>query len=212
MDISKIREDYSKSYLLEENIIENPFGQFKKWLDDALNSEILEPTAMHLATISAELRPNGRIVLLKHFDENGFCFFTNFNSQKGNDIVLNSFGSITFFWPDLERQIRIGGKIEKMDVVDSEKYFKERPRNSQIGAWASPQSQIIESREILEQNYIDFEKKFENVTIPKPDNWGGYCLKPDRFEFWQGRQSRLHDRITFNLNENKTWDINRLAP
>ncbi len=212
MDISKIREDYSKSYLLEENIIENPFGQFRKWLDVALNSEILEPTAMHLATISAELRPNGRIVLLKHFDENGFCFFTNFNSQKGNDILLNSFGSITFFWPDLERQIRIGGGIEKIDVVDSEKYFKERPRNSQIGAWASPQSQIIESREILEQNYIDFEKKFENVTVPKPDNWGGYCLKPDRFEFWQGRQSRLHDRITFNLNENKTWDINRLAP
>lgn len=212
MDISKIRENYSKLYLLEENLNVSPFGQFSKWFDEVLKSEVLEPTAMHLATVNAESRPNGRIVLLKQFDENGFCFFTNFDSQKGKDILLNSFGSITFFWPELERQVRIGGKIEKMDIIDSNKYFAERPRNSQIGAWASPQSKIIENREVLDKSFADFEKKFENISIPKPDHWGGYCLKPDRFEFWQGRQSRLHDRITYILSAKNTWEIKRLAP
>jgi pyridoxamine 5'-phosphate oxidase len=212
MDISGLREEYSKSAFLENNVLLNPFEQFAKWFGEAVSSKVLEPNAMHLATLGKNMKPDGRIVLLKDFDENGFTFYTNYQSRKAADMEQNPFASITFFWPELERQIRIEGIISKVDAKISSDYFEKRPRKSQIGAWASPQSQIVEGREMLENNFDLYEKKFENTDVPKPDHWGGYNLSPDYFEFWQGRRSRLHDRITFSKNEKNVWEIYRLAP
>jgi pyridoxamine 5'-phosphate oxidase len=212
MDISGLREEYSKSAFLENNVLLNPFDQFAKWFGEAVSSKVLEPNAMHLATLGKNMKPDGRIVLLKDFDENGFTFYTNYQSRKAADMAQNPFASITFFWPELERQIRIEGIISKVDTKTSSDYFEKRPRKSQIGAWASPQSQIVEGREVLENNFDLYEKKFENTEVPKPDHWGGYNLSPDYFEFWQGRRSRLHDRITFSKNKKNDWKISRLAP
>lgn len=212
MDISGLREEYSKLAFLENNVLLNPFEQFAKWFGEAVSSKVLEPNAMHLATLGKNMKPDGRIVLLKDFDENGFTFYTNYQSRKAADMAQNPFASITFFWPELERQIRIEGIISKVDTKTSSDYFEKRPRKSQIGAWASPQSQIVEGREVLENNFDLYEKKFENTEVPKPDHWGGYNLSPDYFEFWQGRRSRLHDRITFSKNEKNVWEIFRLAP
>lgn len=212
MDISGLREEYSKSAFLESNILTNPFDQFGKWFDEAATSKVIEPNAMHLATLGGNQRPNGRIVLLKDFNESGFTFYTNYLSRKAGNMAQNPFGAITFFWPELERQVRIEGLISKVDTKTSSEYFEKRPRKSQIGAWASPQSQIVENREVLETNFEFYDKKFENVNVPKPDHWGGYCLMPDYFEFWQGRRSRLHDRIIFSKSEENQWVIKRLAP
>jgi pyridoxamine 5'-phosphate oxidase len=211
MDISNIRTDYKKLELLENNVSDNPFDQFGNWFDETLKSEVLEPNAMHLATIGANNRPTGRIVLLKGFDENGFSFFTNYESKKAGQLFANEFAAITFFWPALERQIRIEGVVVKVSDSESSEYFKQRPRKSQLGAWSSPQSQTIANRDVLEENYNNFEQKFEGQEIPRPLHWGGYCLKPDYFEFWQGRRSRLHDRIVYAQN-NGIWEISRIAP
>ncbi len=212
MDISNIRTDYKKHEVLENKVENDPITQFKIWFEEAVNSKVNEPNAMHLATIGENNRPTGRIVLLKGFDPQGFSFFTNYKSKKADQIINNNYGCITFFWPELERQVRIEGKIEKLSEDESTKYFKERPRKSQIGAWASPQSKIIENRESLESDFEKFELKFGDEPIPKPEIWGGYILKPDYFEFWQGRRSRLHDRIIYTINEPSEWEINRLAP
>lgn len=212
MDISSIRTDYAKMALDEGMVDKNPVNQFKKWFQDAVNGHVHEPNAMHLATIGERQRPTGRIVLLKSFDTNGFVFYTNYNSKKATELAQNSFGAITFFWPELERQIRIEGKIEKYTITEAEKYFAERPRLSQIGAWASPQSEKIENRAYLEENFKTYEKKFEGEDIPKPTHWGGYILKPDYFEFWQGRRSRLHDRVVYSAVEGAIWEIFRIAP
>jgi pyridoxamine 5'-phosphate oxidase len=212
MDIYGIREEYTKAILEENNINSSPFVQFEKWFEETLKSKVNEPNAMHLSTISENMRPVGRVVLLKFFDTSGLCFFTNYNSRKASNLAFNPFGALTFFWPELERQIRIEGTIDKMSEAESITYFSERPRKSQLGAWASPQSEEIESRAVLEENYKKLEEKFEGKQVPRPEHWGGYRLRPDYFEFWQGRRSRLHDRIIYKMGSNALWEIKRIAP
>jgi pyridoxamine 5'-phosphate oxidase len=212
VQISSLREDYTKAILLEEDVLSDPFKQFEKWFAEAVECKVHEPNAMHLATTNANNLPDGRIVLLKNFNAQGLSFFTNYESQKGADLVQNPFAAVTFFWPELERQIRIRGSVKRVPEVESVNYFNERPRKSQLGAWSSSQSKVIANRAFLDDNYTLFEKKFEGVDIPKPDNWGGFLLSPIYFEFWQGRSSRLHDRITFTQTESMTWEIARLAP
>ncbi len=212
MDLSKIREEYSKAELIENEMAALPLMQFEKWFKVAIETKVNEPNAMHLATINAKNRPSGRIVLLKYFNETGFSFFTNYKSNKGADLRHNPFGSITFFWPELERQIRIEGVVSKLSEKESEKYFAERPRKSQIGAWASAQSETVLNRAELEANFIFYENKFEGKIIPKPPHWGGYILQPDYYEFWQGRRSRLHDRLIYKLSDTKAWVLCRLSP
>jgi pyridoxamine 5'-phosphate oxidase len=211
-DIASIRKNYSRQALTEESVSNDPLDQFKVWLNEAILSEVLEPTALVLSTVSADCRPSARVVLLKEVSSDGFVFFTNYDSRKGQDLAGRPFGSITFFWAELERQVRIEGTIVKVPSDVSDVYFHSRPRGSQIGAWASPQSREIDSREELEQAEAKFEKDFANlVVVPRPKHWGGYVLKPDLIEFWQGRPNRLHDRIVFEQAD-KHWSRKRLAP
>lgn len=211
IDITSLRLSYSQNELLEENVLENPFKQFGKWFEEALSAKILEPNAMHLATISGR-KPHGRIVLLKGFDENGFSFYTNYLSNKGREIAEIPFASLTFFWGDLERQVRIEGSIEQVSEQDSDEYFHSRPRGSQIGAWVSAQSKVIEGRKVLEERLESLENEFKDLNIiPRPEHWGGYRVIPDRIEFWQGRPNRLHDRILFT-KVGDDWKIERLSP
>lgn len=210
-DLASLRLSYSQNELLEKNVLTNPFKQFAKWFDEALDAKVLEPNAMHASTIS-DGKPHGRIVLLKGFDENGFVFFTNYESNKGKEIEQNIFASLTFFWGDLERQVRIEGKIEKVSGQESDDYFHSRPRGSQIGAWVSNQSKVIDGRKVLEDKLLSLEKEFENIEIiPRPPHWGGYRVIPDKIEFWQGRPNRLHDRILYTKEANN-WKIERLSP
>jgi pyridoxamine 5'-phosphate oxidase len=210
-DIASLRLSYSQNELLEKNVLPNPFKQFGNWFDEALNAQVLEPNAMHASTISNG-KPHGRIVLLKGFDENGFVFFTNYESNKGKQIEENNFASLTFFWGDLERQVRIEGKIEKVSAEESDEYHHSRPRGSQIGAWVSNQSSVIEGRKVLEDRLLALEKQFENTdVIPRPPHWGGYRVIADKIEFWQGRPNRLHDRILYSKLANE-WKIERLSP
>lgn len=211
-DIAAIREDYSKGSLSEVDTLENPIKQFQLWFEQALASQVLEPNAMVLGTLSTKGFPSTRVVLLKDIKAGGFSFFTNYTSQKGQDIARNAKVSLLFFWAELQRQVRIEGEVTFLSEDDSDEYFASRPKGSQIGAWSSPQSQIIADREYLESRVRDREKEFENLeTIPRPTFWGGYLVKPSRIEFWQGRSSRLHDRIVYS-KENNTWTKNRLAP
>lgn len=209
-DIAAIRKEYALEKLEIDSVKANPMEQFQDWFSEALNSQMLEPTAMHLATVGEGGKPSGRIVLLKGIDS-GFLFFTNYESRKGKEMENNSFASLTFFWAELERQVRIEGKIEKISAEDSDNYFQSRPKGSQIGAIASAQSQVIESREILEQKMQALTKQYENELPPRPLHWGGYRLVPEVIEFWQGRQSRLHDRIRYSV-EGSHWEIERLSP
>ncbi|MDO8549823.1 MAG: pyridoxamine 5'-phosphate oxidase [Ignavibacteria bacterium] len=196
---------------LTKSIVDkNPFKQFEIWYQEILKSDVKEPTAMTLATASKKGFPSARTVLLKEYDEKGFLFFTNYESRKGKELIENPAAELLFYWMDLQRQVRISGKVEKTDREDSEQYFKTRPLKSRIGAWASKQSEIIPDREYLEKRFSEFEKKFKD-DVPLPSNWGGFRLIPERFEFWQGRESRLHDRICY-LKKNKEWEIVRLSP
>ncbi len=207
-ELSNIRKDFSQQALNEDNLLGNPIHQFKLWLNKAIESNLPEPTAMTLCTVSPEGIPSARVVLLKNLDENtGFWFYTNYESHKGNDLKHNPHAAINFFWPLLERQVRITGTVSKLDESDSDDYFYSRPIESQIGAIASPQSRVIESREQLEGWLANAKKG----TIKRPDNWGGYALMPTEIEFWQGRASRLHDRIRYRLNGSE-WKQERLAP
>lgn len=211
MNISAIRKEYSLKTLDISNLSNNPIDQFNLWFQEALLAKVIETNAMTLSTIGVDGIPNGRIVLLKDVDT-GFIFFTNYESEKGKEIAKNPLGSLTFFWAELERQVRIKGKIEKVSAELSDKYFFSRPFGSQIGAWTSPQSQKIDSREELEQRQQEVENKFKNTPITRPPHWGGFRLTPSNVEFWQGRPSRLHDRVSYELKEKGDWQLSILAP
>ena len=211
-DIENLRQDYNAASLNETDVDANPMRQFDKWFNEAINFKVHEPNAMTLATATHDGRPSARIVLLKGFNDDGFKFYTNYLSRKGKEISKNPLGALVFHWGDMERQIRIEGTIDKLDRDYSEKYFHSRPKLSQIGAVASPQSQEITSREELEQRMAQLEIEYADSTVPKPSFWGGYVLRPRLIEFWQGRRNRLHDRIVYKKTDNKNWKIVRLAP
>ena len=208
-DVASLRLNYLLNELLEENVLKNPFAQFEKWFNEALEAQVPEPNAMHLATVS-DGKPHGRIVLLKGFDDAGFVFFTNYQSNKGQQMAEVPYASLTFFWVQQERQVRIEGRIEKTSAAESDEYFQQRPRGSQIGAWVSNQSRIV-TREGLEERTKELEDWYGDDVIPRPPHWGGYRLIPESIEFWQGRPSRLHDRLLFT-REGDDWKIERLSP
>lgn len=210
--IAELRKEYSLQILSEKNAEADAFDQFEKWWKEAIASEIVEPNAMILATSSADGLPSARVVLLKGFDRHGFVFFTNYNSYKGQQLAENPRACLVFLWKELERQIRITGLVEKVSVEESNDYFNSRPPLSRIAAWASPQSQVIASRNWLDENEKNFESQFKNRVIERPPHWGGYRVMPTDIEFWQGRPNRLHDRLNYSLNENGSWLIERLAP
>ena len=210
MNIADIRKDYALRRLEESDADADPLRQFRQWLDEAIRAEVPEPTAMTLATADAAGRPSARVVLLKGVDERGFVFFTNYQSRKGIELATRPHAALVFFWKELERQVRIEGDIEKVSVADNDAYYRSRPLGSRIGAWASPQSQPIESREWLEARVREAEAK-HGENPQRPSHWGGYRLVPDALEFWQGRQSRLHDRIAYK-RQASVWARTRLAP
>lgn len=211
INIEDIRTDYRLSELHEKQVDKSPLTQFSIWFEQALQAGVEEVNAMTLATVNAEGAPNARIVLLKDLEDNGFVFYTNYQSNKGHDLSVNPKASLVFFWPALQRQVRINGLVEKVSTKTAENYFHSRPIGSQLGAWASPQSQVIADRKILEQNLHAVTVKYKNETVPKPAHWGGYKVIPSSIEFWQGRASRLHDRILYT-KAGTEWKIERLAP
>jgi pyridoxamine 5'-phosphate oxidase len=210
-EISGIRRDYSLTELQETTVFNDPFKQFSKWMEEAVKSGIIDASAMILATADKDSIPDVRVVLLKGFDEKGFIFYTNYDSKKGRHLIENPNASILFFWKEFERQIRISGSVIKVSAEESEKYFHSRPYESQIAAWASNQSEVIPGREFLEKKFNDIKDKYHDKEIPLPPNWGGFKLLANYFEFWQGRENRLHDRISY-LKEDSAWKIARLAP
>lgn len=198
---------------LDEQRIENdPIKQFQLWFDEAIAAKLPMPDAMSLATVTPDGRPTARMVLLKQVDGYGFVFFTNYQSSKARQLEINPYAALVLYWPQLERQVRVEGKVTKTSAEESEAYFKTRPRESQIGAWASPQSEVISARDVLEQRAHELEEQYCDREIDCPAHWGGFRLKPDRIEFWKGRVGRLHDRILYELQPDGTWTIKRLAP
>jgi pyridoxamine 5'-phosphate oxidase len=209
--IANIRNEYKLDGLLEQDAHENPLKQFEKWFEEVIKSDIDESNAMVLSTCVSN-KPSSRVVLLKGIDAHGFVFFTNYQSKKGKSMALNPQVSLNFFWKELERQVRVEGLVEKVTAEESDIYFASRPRASQIGAWVSAQSEVIPDRETLAQQVQNIEAKFEGVAVSRPPHWGGYRVIPHYIEFWQGRPSRLHDRIAYTLNEDHSWKIERLSP
>ena len=209
--MADLRKDYQLASLNEGDVHADPIQQFDKWLKEAIAAELPEPTAMTLATVTADGRPAARIVLLKAVDENDFSFFTNYDSHKGGQLATQPWAALVFHWVELERQVRIEGPVKKVASEDSAHYFAQRPRLSQIGAWASPQSRTIASREWLEQQFAAAGERFKD-SVPLPPFWGGYRVMPESIEFWQGRQSRLHDRLLYRRVADHTWSLERLAP
>lgn len=212
MSIASIRRDYMRESLSETDVSPDPFRQFGHWWEEAVKAEIDEVNAMALSTVSLSGRPSSRVVLLKGFDDAGFVFFTNYESRKGMELANNPHAGLLFFWKELERQVRIEGICERVSEVESDAYFFSRPEGSRIGAWASPQSREIDSRDILETDLAGWQERFRDTSIPRPPHWGGLRIVPDVFEFWQGRQNRLHDRIHYRLTTGKDWKMSRLAP
>ncbi|MBI5917274.1 MAG: pyridoxamine 5'-phosphate oxidase [Bacteroidetes bacterium] len=208
-----LREDYKSNGLTINDLDANVFAQFHNWFQDALKAGAGEPNAMTLATSTPDGRPSARVVLLKDYGPDGFTFFTNYESRKGRELEANPNVALVFLWLDLQRQVRIEGQVEKLPRAASESYFQSRPRGSQIGAWASPQSSLLENREVLEAKVEAAEKKFQGVDrLPLPEFWGGYLVKPTLIEFWQGQSSRLHDRFQYTKQADGGWLIERLAP
>jgi pyridoxamine 5'-phosphate oxidase len=210
MKIADIRKEYSSKILEINEVEKSPLEQFKRWMEEALSAKVMEPNAMNLATIGLDGRPCSRIVLLKGIDH-GFVFYTNYSSKKGRELTENPFASLNFFWPEMERQVRIEGKTERVSEQESDEYFLSRPLESQIGAWTSPQSQEIPDRLYLEEKRKSYEEKFSREALYRPAHWGGFRLIADRLEFWQGRPGRLHDRVKYERKGN-AWKIVRLAP
>jgi pyridoxamine 5'-phosphate oxidase len=211
--LAALRKTYAQRTLSEADVLPDAVQQFRLWLNEALAAQLEEPTALTLSTVSATGQPSARVVLLKGLPEdNGFLFYTNYESRKGQELAAQPLAAISFFWPGLERQVRVEGRVEKAPEALSTEYFQSRPRSSQLGAWASPQSQVIESREELEAREAELAQQFgDQDPLPRPPHWGGYILRPQRIEFWQGRPSRLHDRIVYE-REGSAWHRSRLAP
>jgi pyridoxamine 5'-phosphate oxidase len=211
--LQALRREYSGETLNPANVLKDPFLQFANWLHLLMEKNPGDPNAMVLATADKQGRPSARVVLLKEFDHRGFVFYTNYNSKKGKEIDANPNASLLFYWPDLHQQVRIEGVLEKNSPEDAKNYFNERPRESRISAWISPQSHVIESKELLEEKYLELSDKYNDQEIPYPSFWGGYCLKPNLFEFWQGQPNRLHDRVQYRFVEDTgEWVIEQLAP
>ncbi|MBL7888609.1 MAG: pyridoxamine 5'-phosphate oxidase [Bacteroidia bacterium] len=209
--INTLRHDFSKQTLDESQVDKSPFLQFEKWFKEAVDAHVNEPNAMTVATASKSGKPAARILLLRNFNENGFVFYTNYTSRKGEEIDENPNCALLFFWPELERQVRIEGKLIKQSSAESDLYFNTRPRTSKLGAWTSPQSKVVKNREELDELYEQMSQRFPSEDVPRPPHWGGYVLQPDSIEFWQGRPSRMHDRILYTLLKGN-WKIERLAP
>ena len=210
-NLADLRQHYTKGGLEEHQIPDSPFTLFNEWFKQAGELGVLEPNAMVLSTVSADNKPSSRVVLLKGIEDEGFIFYTNYESRKGKELEFNPYISILFFWPEAERQIRIEGKVSKISTESSKEYFVSRPRESQLGAWASAQSSIIQGRHSIEESYQQCLAQYEGKDIPLPDFWGGYIIHPSSFEFWQGRPSRLHDRMKYT-KEQDSWLIVRLSP
>jgi len=210
MNIADLRKSYEKAELSEEASHADPLRQFDQWLTEALRAELPEPNAMTLATVGSDLRPSTRVVLIKGYDERGIVWYTNYDSRKGRELAGNPYAALQFHWVELERVVRIEGVVEKISPEESDAYFASRPLDSRIGAWASPQSQVIDSRAVLVTNAAKYAAQFL-LDPPRPPHWGGYRLKPDAWEFWQGRKSRLHDRLRYRLDGGR-WVRERLAP
>jgi len=209
--INTLRHDFAKQTLDKKDVNTNPVLQFEKWFKEAVEAKVNEPNAMTVATATADGKPSARILLLRNFDENGFVFYTNYTSRKGEEILKNPYASLLFFWPELERQVRIEGKLTKQSAEESDKYFQTRPRASKLGAWTSEQSRAIANRQALDDEYEKISQKYPGENVPRPIYWGGYILEPTSIEFWQGRPSRLHDRLLYT-KEKGSWKIERLAP
>jgi pyridoxamine 5'-phosphate oxidase len=210
MNIADLRKSYEKAELSEAASASDPLQQFERWLNEAIHSEVPEPNAMTVATVASNMRPSTRVVLIKGYDERGIVWYTNYDSRKGQELAGNPFAALQFHWVELERVVRIEGRMEKISDADSDAYFHSRPLDSRIGAWASPQSQVIDGRTVLVTNAAKYAAQFL-LNPPRPPHWGGYRLVPDEWQFWQGRKSRLHDRLRYRLSEGD-WIRERLAP
>lgn len=210
--IANLRVDYSMKQFDEKDLLQHPIEQFSKWFEEALEAQVNEPNAMTLATVKHNGAPGARIVLMKDFSEEGFTFYTNYNSHKGEEMLHKPAVALVFCWLELHRQVRVEGVVEKVDAAVSDAYFYSRPLGSQLGALVSPQSQHIPDRAFLEERYAMLEKKYTSEPLKRPEHWGGYLVRPTLIEFWQGRTSRLHDRFVFEKNEAGAWTVSRLAP